>query len=148
LKLHALLFLTALGAVSINATAGTESVDSACRDKLTQQVGTLEAALAANRSRFDSQMDELLTRYAASHPAAAKADYKAIFDQTFEQRFSKLFTHLNVIAAYKGVLDSGTDPGALCKMSERKMRKESDKVIAADKALYTQIASEMTRTFQ
>ena len=145
MKLRTLLLGFAVVAFEAGAT---ESVDPECREKLTRQTASLEAAFTANRSQFDSQVDELLTKYASSHPAASKEDYKAAFDLTFEQRFRKLFIHWNALSGYKDVLDSSADPRDVCKMSERKMRRESEQFAARDKALYDQIVGEMSRTFR
>jgi hypothetical protein len=146
-KFRALLFLGGLAVVASGAGAA-ESVDAQCREKLTRERASLEAAFAANRAEFDSRMDEVLTKYAASHPAASKADYKATFDQMFEERFRKLFAHWSVPSVYQGVLDSGSDPNAICKMSERKLRKGGVSLVAQDKALYDQIIGEMAKTFK
>ena len=147
MKFRALLFLGGLALIASEIGA-SESLDAVCRDKLTRELASLEAAFAANRSQFDSQVDAVLTKYAASHPAASKADYKATFDMMFEERFRKLFTHWNVVSVYKGVLENGDDPQVVCKMSERKLRKGGESLASQDKALYSQIIGEMSRTFR
>lgn len=137
-----------LGAFALSAgEADAAELTPECRAKLTEQVTSLEASFTENRSQFDSHVDQLLTKYAASHPAASKADYKAIFDETFQQRFSKLFTHRDVLVSYKGALDGTADAGEMCRMSDRKMRKEREKVIARDKSLHDQILGDMARMF-
>jgi hypothetical protein len=146
-KFRALLFLGGLALIASEIGA-SESLDAVCRDKLTRELASLEAAFAANRAQFDSQVDAVLTKYAASHPAASKADYKAAFDMMFEERFRKLFTHWNVVSVYKGVLENGDDPQVVCKMSERKLRKGGESLASQDKALYNEIIGEVSRTFR
>jgi hypothetical protein len=45
------------------------------------------------------------------------------------------------------VLDGSADSAAACRMPERKMKKEGENAISQDKALYEQIAREMTKVF-
>ena len=146
MKLRAL-FLCGLAVVAFEAGA-TEPMDPECRDRLTRNIGVLETAFAANRSQFDSQVDELLTKYAASHPAASKQDYKATFDAMFEERFRKEFTHLRILSGYKGVLEGRVVFSDICKLSEKKMSKDSQQFIVQDKALYHQIVGEMSKAFR
>jgi hypothetical protein len=143
---RAFLLLGGLALAAFEAGAG-EPMDAACRERLTRQVATLESAFTANRTQFDGQIDQLLTRYAATHPAASRADYQAVFDQMFEQRFSKLFAHHGVLTVYKSALDGSADSAAACKVPERRMNKEGAKAISQDKALYEQIVREMTKVF-
>jgi hypothetical protein len=140
------LFLGGFAVLAFSASA-SEPMDAGCRERLTRQVATLESGFAANRSAFDSQIDQLLTRYAATHTAASRADYQAVFEEMFEQRFSKLFTHHGVLASYRSALDGTADSAAACKVPQRKMTKEGSKAISQDKAVYEQIVREMTKVF-
>jgi hypothetical protein len=124
-------------------------LDAECNAKFATQLQSLEAGFAQNKAEFDSAIDAIISKYAASHPAATKADYRSTFDEVLGVRLAaSLQVHENLVRGYRAVVDGQAEPPAGgCKVPLGKMNRETKKTIARNKAIYEDFARQVAAFF-
>lgn len=124
-------------------------LDAECNGKFAMQLQSLDAGFAQNKAEFDSAIDALISKYAASHPAATKDDYRSMFDEVLGPRLAaNLQVHENLVRGYRAVLDGQAEPPAgACKVPLRKMNRATQKTIARNKAIYEDFVRQVAAFF-